>query len=244
VNEMLSNLKTAVPTRISWSFWPHRPDDRYQPRTRYSQVPHADLCRVQEGHADSRPSPQDYDDGVSTIVRGVHMRLHAGSHVDAPSHMIKGERSPRVDLNTFIGPAMVADIRHRARRRRSCPRISTKASAASWSHTTDCSCRTDINKDYDARRSGWRDTLSERRRGGVVHRARASRSSVSISTTPTSPAKDPRTAHAQASPARHHHHALSDQSMVDRQIARHADLAAAQDEECRSLADRAVVIED
>jgi arylformamidase len=41
---------------------------------------------------------KDYPGGLGQIVRGVHMRLHAGSHVDAPSHM---------------GPAIVADIRHR-----------------------------------------------------------------------------------------------------------------------------------
>ena len=30
------------------------------------------------------------DGGYNQIVRGAHMRLHAGTHVDAPSHMIKG----------------------------------------------------------------------------------------------------------------------------------------------------------
>ena len=30
------------------------------------------------------------DGGYGQIVRGAHMRLHAGTHVDAPSHMIKG----------------------------------------------------------------------------------------------------------------------------------------------------------
>src|SRR5215212_9069854 len=28
------------------------------------------------------------DGGYNQIVRGAHMRLHAGTHVDAPSHMI------------------------------------------------------------------------------------------------------------------------------------------------------------
>src|SRR5215471_11621705 len=58
---------------------------------------------------------KDYDDGgLKQLVRGVHMRLHAGSHIDAPSHMIKGGKDlHELDLNTFIGPAVVADLRHR-----------------------------------------------------------------------------------------------------------------------------------
>ena len=32
----------------------------------------------------------DAPGGAGQIVRGVHMRLHAGSHVDAPEHMVKG----------------------------------------------------------------------------------------------------------------------------------------------------------
>ena len=34
---------------------------------------------------------KEYEDGgYGQIVRGAHMRLHAGTHVDAPSHMLKG----------------------------------------------------------------------------------------------------------------------------------------------------------
>jgi len=37
---------------------------------------------------------------------------HTGTHVDAPSHFIKGARGiDRVDLERFIGPAWVADLR-------------------------------------------------------------------------------------------------------------------------------------
>ena len=32
----------------------------------------------------------DAPGGAGQIVRGVHMRLHAGSHVDAPEHNVKG----------------------------------------------------------------------------------------------------------------------------------------------------------
>src|SRR5262249_62373261 len=52
--------------------------------------------------------------GAGQIVRGVHMRLHAGSHVDAPEHFVKGGRQiHELPLDTFIGPAVVADLRHR-----------------------------------------------------------------------------------------------------------------------------------
>ena len=57
---------------------------------------------------------KDYPGGLGQIVRGVHMRLHAGSHIDAPSHMLKGGLDMhQVPLEAFIGDAVVADIRHR-----------------------------------------------------------------------------------------------------------------------------------
>lgn len=52
--------------------------------------------------------------GAGQIVRGLHMRLHAGSHVDAPEHFVKGGRQVHdIPLETFIGPAIVADVRDR-----------------------------------------------------------------------------------------------------------------------------------
>src|SRR5579871_3720469 len=58
---------------------------------------------------------KDYPGGLGQIVRGAHMRLHAGTHVDAPSHMVKGgDDIHDLPLDLFIGPAIVADIRHRA----------------------------------------------------------------------------------------------------------------------------------
>ena len=57
---------------------------------------------------------KEYPGGLQQIVRGVHMRLHAGSHVDAPAHMLEG--APHIHelpLESFIGPAVIADIRHR-----------------------------------------------------------------------------------------------------------------------------------
>jgi len=59
---------------------------------------------------------KDFDaaGGAGQIVRGVHMRLHAGSHVDAPEHFVKGGKQiHELTLETFYGPAVVADVRHR-----------------------------------------------------------------------------------------------------------------------------------
>src|SRR4029077_19389259 len=58
---------------------------------------------------------KDYPGGLGQIVRGAHMRLHAGTHVDAPSHMVQGGKQIHdLALDMFIGDAVVADVRHRA----------------------------------------------------------------------------------------------------------------------------------
>jgi arylformamidase len=54
------------------------------------------------------------DPGLGQIVRGVHMRLHAGSHVDAPAHMVEGGKELQdLPIDTFIGDALIADVTHR-----------------------------------------------------------------------------------------------------------------------------------
>src|SRR5471030_954191 len=46
----------------------------------------------------------DAPGGAGQIVRGVHMRLHAGSHVDAPEHNVPGgTQIHQLPLETFIG---------------------------------------------------------------------------------------------------------------------------------------------
>ena len=51
--------------------------------------------------------------GAGQIVRGVQMRLHAGSHIDAPEHnVVGGTQIHQIPLETFIGDAVVADLRH------------------------------------------------------------------------------------------------------------------------------------
>ena len=48
----------------------------------------------------------DAEGGAGQIVRGVHMRLHAGSHIDAPEHNVRGgtQVSPPVKLITTSTP--------------------------------------------------------------------------------------------------------------------------------------------
>ena len=54
----------------------------------------------------------DAPGGAGQIVRGVHMRLHAGSHVDAPEHNVPGGMQiHQLPLELFMGDAVVADLR-------------------------------------------------------------------------------------------------------------------------------------
>jgi arylformamidase len=55
----------------------------------------------------------DAAEGAGQIVRGVHMRLHAGSHIDAPEHNVRGGKQVAdLPLETFAGDAVIADLRH------------------------------------------------------------------------------------------------------------------------------------
>ena len=53
----------------------------------------------------------DADKGLGQVVRGVHMRLHAGSHIDAPEHFVKGGKQVHdLPLDLFMGECLVADF--------------------------------------------------------------------------------------------------------------------------------------
>jgi arylformamidase len=53
----------------------------------------------------------DADKGLGQVVRGVHMRLHAGSHIDAIEHFVKGGKQVhQLPLDLFIGECLVADF--------------------------------------------------------------------------------------------------------------------------------------
>lgn len=56
---------------------------------------------------------KDFDapGGAGQIVRGAHMRLHAGTHVDAPEHFVRGGTQVHdIALQTFIGDAVIANL--------------------------------------------------------------------------------------------------------------------------------------
>jgi len=94
----------------------------------------------------------DYGDGgLGQRVRGIHMRLHAGTHVDAPSHMIDGAKDiHELPLQHFIGPALVADVRHRGPKQ-AITAEDLQASVGGRLQPGDrLLLRTDNNDDYDA----------------------------------------------------------------------------------------------
>lgn len=94
---------------------------------------------------------KDYDDGgLGQIVRGAHMRLHAGTHVDAPSHMLKGGKDIHdIPLQAFIGPAVVADIRHCKAQQGIFAEDLERAVGATLQRGDRVLLRSDINKEYD-----------------------------------------------------------------------------------------------
>src|SRR6516225_8232868 len=76
----------------------------------------------------------DSPGGAGQIVRGVHMRLHAGSHVDPPEHNVRGgTQIHQLPLDLFIGDAVTPIYATRCpggrSRRRTCRSGSTTASA-------------------------------------------------------------------------------------------------------------------
>jgi arylformamidase len=49
--------------------------------------------------------------GLGQVVRGVHMRLHAGSHIDAFEHFVPdGKQVHELPLELFMGECVVADF--------------------------------------------------------------------------------------------------------------------------------------
>jgi arylformamidase len=57
------------------------------------------------------------DFSVGQVARGIKMRLHAGSHIDAPEHWIEGALQIQdFPLDRFIGDAFIADLTGRPNR--------------------------------------------------------------------------------------------------------------------------------
>ena len=92
---------------------------------------------------------KDYPGGLGQIVRGVHMRLHAGSHVDAPSHMLQGGIDiHEVPLAAFMGDAVLADVRHRGGQE-AITVADLEATAGGMRPGDRVLLRTDVNETYD-----------------------------------------------------------------------------------------------
>jgi arylformamidase len=91
----------------------------------------------------------DAAEGAGQIVRGVHMRLHAGSHVDAPEHNVKGGKQIHdLPLETFAGDAVIADLRHLVPGGAVTAQELENAAGSTIQRGDRLLLRTDVNKTY------------------------------------------------------------------------------------------------
>jgi tripartite-type tricarboxylate transporter receptor subunit TctC len=91
----------------------------------------------------------DAAEGAGQIVRGVHMRLHAGSHIDAPEHNVRGGKQVQdLPLETFVGDAIVADLRHLVPGKAITADELERAVGAPIRRGDRLLLRTDVNKTY------------------------------------------------------------------------------------------------
>ena len=90
-----------------------------------------------------------YEGGLGQIVRAVHMRLHAGSHIDAPEHNVPGGKQVQdLPLETFAGDAVIADVRHCVPGKAITPEILEQAAGAVLKRGDRLLLRSDVNKQY------------------------------------------------------------------------------------------------
>lgn len=91
----------------------------------------------------------DAPEGAGQVVRGVHMRLHAGSHIDAPEHNVKGGKQVQdLPLETFAGDAVIADLRHAVPGKAITAEDLGKAVGKIVKRGDRLLLRTDVNKEY------------------------------------------------------------------------------------------------
>src|SRR5260370_20323624 len=109
-------------------------------------VPIRDAMTVYRGNPPVRirPAMTLRKDGVN--LSELCLGSHTGTHVDAPSHFIRGGKGiDRVDLERFLGPAYVADLRRveggitavdlaKARIPRASRRVLLRTSNSRWWH--------------------------------------------------------------------------------------------------------------
>jgi arylformamidase len=98
----------------------------------------------------------DAPGGAGQIVRGVHMRLHAGSHVDAPEHNVRGgTQIHQLPLDLFIGDAVVADLRDKMPGKAITEDDLERAVGARIRKGDRLLLRTDHNNAYDGGSDKW-----------------------------------------------------------------------------------------
>jgi arylformamidase len=98
----------------------------------------------------------DAPGGAGQIVRGVHMRLHAGSHVDAPEHNVRGgTQIHQLPLALFIGDAIMADLRDKIPARAITEADLEKTVGARVKKGDRLLLRTDLNNTYDGGSEQW-----------------------------------------------------------------------------------------
>jgi arylformamidase len=98
----------------------------------------------------------DAPGGAGQIVRGVHMRLHAGSHVDAPEHNVRGgTQIHQLPLDLFIGDAIVADLREKMPGQAITEHDLEKAAGNRIRSGDRLLLRTDHNNSYDGGSERW-----------------------------------------------------------------------------------------
>src|SRR6201998_833039 len=97
----------------------------------------------------------DATGGAGQIVRGVHMRLHAGSHVDAPEHNVRGgAQIHQLPLTLFIGDAVVADLRDKLPGQ-AITEADLQKRAGGIRRGDRLMLRTDLNNSYDGGSEKW-----------------------------------------------------------------------------------------
>jgi arylformamidase len=98
----------------------------------------------------------DAPGGAGQIVRGVHMRLHAGSHVDAPEHNVRGgTQIHQLPLELFIGDAVVADLRDKMPGKAITENDLEQALGGRVRRGDRVLLRTDHNNSYDGGSDKW-----------------------------------------------------------------------------------------
>ena len=91
----------------------------------------------------------DSAEGAGQVVRGVHMRLHAGSHIDAPEHNVKGGKQVQdLPLEIFAGDAVIANLRHLVPGKAITAEELEKAVGSVIRRGDRLLLRTDVNKTY------------------------------------------------------------------------------------------------